>query len=96
LSELDPEEHVDRDEGPERAYENREELMRVLEAVETSLDRDERLALWLRCEEALPVEEITGILGLTSPSGARGLLQTARRKLRAALRERDASDGEGK
>lgn len=44
----------------------------------------EQRAVWLRCAERMPVEEITRVLGLDTASGARGLLQTARRKLRAA------------
>ena len=52
------------------------------------LDPREQDAIWLRCVECLPVEEITRRLGLSAVSGARGLLQTARRKLRAALRRR--------
>jgi len=75
-------------EDPEKELESREELDRALVAVESCLDPNERLALQLRCEEGLPVEEITLMLGLTNASGARGLLQTARRKLRTALRER--------
>ena len=40
---------------------------------------------WLLVER-LPVDEITRLLGLDTASGARGLLQTARRKMRAALK----------
>lgn len=75
------------DEGPQpddwtamvRGY---EETVRL---VEEELDPLEQRAVWLRCFEDLPVEEITRELGLDGRSGARGLLQTARRKLRAAL-----------
>jgi RNA polymerase sigma-70 factor (ECF subfamily) len=49
------------------------------------LDPIERQAIWLRCYEGLPVPEITRVLGVTDRSGARGLLQRARRKLRAGL-----------
>lgn len=49
------------------------------------LDEQERLALWMRCFERLPIEAITQALGLSNATGARGLLQRARRKLRAAL-----------
>jgi RNA polymerase sigma-70 factor (ECF subfamily) len=49
------------------------------------LDEQEREALWLRCFERMPVESITRAMRLSSASGARGLLQRARRKLRAAL-----------
>jgi DNA-directed RNA polymerase specialized sigma24 family protein len=45
--------------------------------------------LWLRCFEKVPVDEITRMLGITEASGARGVLQRARRRLRAALAEDD-------
>lgn len=52
------------------------------------LDEDERLALWMGCFERMPVEGITQALNLTNATGARALLQRARRKLRAALAAR--------
>lgn len=60
-------------------------LMRTMDDV---LEPDEARALMLRCEEGLPVDEITRLLALGSASGARGVLQSARRKLRAALERR--------
>ena len=60
----------------------------VLELLRTRLTPLEQEALWLRCFERYPVDEITRRLRLGTSSGARGLLQTARRKLRAALDER--------
>jgi RNA polymerase sigma-70 factor (ECF subfamily) len=59
------------------------------------LDESERAALWLRCVECVPNEEITRILHVPGSSGARGLLQTARRKLRVALEAARARRGEG-
>ena len=50
-----------------------------------NLEPNERLALWLRAEEEMSVAELTRVLGLENATGARALLQTARRKLRAAL-----------
>jgi len=47
-----------------------------------------REALWLRCFEHMPVDEIGRVMRLENASGARGLLQRARRKLRAALAQR--------
>jgi RNA polymerase sigma-70 factor (ECF subfamily) len=47
------------------------------------LDPREQEAVWLRYVEGMSVEEITRTLRITSASGARGVLQTARRKLRA-------------
>jgi len=58
---------------------------RMLALLNEALDPLERQAVWLRCYEGMPVPEITRTLGVTDRSGARGLLQRARRKLRAAL-----------
>ncbi len=60
----------------------------VLEAIRTLLDPVEQEALWLRAVEKLPVDEITRVLGLRSASGARGVLQAARRKLKARFATR--------
>jgi len=60
----------------------------VLEAIRESLEPVEQDALWLRAVECVPVDEITRLLGITSASGARGVLQAARRKLRARLGSR--------
>jgi len=64
----------------------------LLELIEKELEPEEQLAIWLRCVEKRPVEEITRRLHLQSVSGARGLLQKARRKLKAALEGKDGSD----
>jgi RNA polymerase sigma-70 factor (ECF subfamily) len=65
-----------------------EEESAVRDAVREALDPVEQQALWLRAFEGLPVEEITRLLGIEGGSGARGTLQSARRKLRARLAER--------
>jgi RNA polymerase sigma-70 factor (ECF subfamily) len=70
---------------PEREFEELRDEVRLRSLLERTLDEDERRALWLRCEEKLPVEEIGRILRLENATGARALLQRARRKLRAAL-----------
>jgi RNA polymerase sigma-70 factor (ECF subfamily) len=79
---------------PAVEFEERQDEERVLELMREHLLPEERRALWLRCMERMPVDEITRELRVESVSGARGLLQTARRKLRAAL-ERDRAAGEG-
>jgi RNA polymerase sigma-70 factor, ECF subfamily len=66
---------------------------RALALLEERLDPMERQAVWLRCYEGLSIPEITRILGGMGRSGARGLLQRARRKLRAALAESDPAEG---
>lgn len=58
---------------------------RLLALIRRELDTDEQKAIWLRCIERMPVDEITDVLGVSGESGARALLQRARRKLRAAV-----------
>ena len=60
-------------------------LERVFATMDGVLDDDERAALWLRAHEGLSVEEITRMLAIPGASGARAVIQSARRKLRAAL-----------
>lgn len=60
----------------------------VLEAIREGLEPHEQDALWLRAVERVPVDEITKLLGLEGASGARGVLQSARRKLKARLGSR--------
>ena len=73
--------------APDRLLEERLDEERLLELIQDCLDPLEQEALWLRCYEKVPVDEITRMLGLTESSGARGILQRARRRLRATLRE---------
>lgn len=89
IGRLDDEVHepADRAPGPEEAREWKASQEEVLNLMRKHLDERERLALWLRAYDELPVERITELMGLESASGARGLLQTARRKLKAALDE---------
>ena len=79
--------------GPEESYEAAEGEQRVMDAMERSLEPIERTALWLRSFEGMSVDDITAVLGLSAASGARGLLQTARRKLKRALAESGAEQG---
>jgi len=80
LSELE-----DRGPTPEAEFLQRAEHGALLRLMEIELDSTERRALWLRAVEQLPVETITEDIGLSNSTGARGLLQRARRKLRAAM-----------
>jgi RNA polymerase sigma-70 factor (ECF subfamily) len=82
----DPEYIPDPGASPDQLVEDRENEERVLELMKTALEPIEQKALWLRCFEKVSVDEITGLLGIESASGARAVLQKARRKLRAALK----------
>ncbi|UCF06040.1 MAG: sigma-70 family RNA polymerase sigma factor [bacterium] len=72
---------------PVRRLEEREYEERIYTLIRTTLEPEEQRAIWLRCFERMPIDEITWVLGIESASGARGLLQKARRKLRNALKE---------
>ena len=71
--------------SPATLYQDQEEEANLLRLMDETLDPDERAAIWLRCFENLPVDEITEVLDLKGASGARGVLQSARIKLRAAI-----------
>ncbi len=83
---------VDPAPGPESALDERQREEAMLELIRRHLDPVEQDALWLRGVERMGVDDITRVLGITMSSGARGVLQSARRKLRAAL-EREAGEG---
>lgn len=70
---------------PDRAFEDREAEERVLALIRRTLDPLEQKAVWMRCMERMSVDAITEILAVEEKSGARGVLQRARRKLKAAL-----------
>ena len=72
--------------GPDENYAAAEWEQHVLDAMDRVLDPVERTALWLRAFEGMGMDDITQLLKLNGASGARGLLQTARRKLNGALR----------
>lgn len=76
---------ADETDGPEQQLARGIEDAGVRAAIEETLDDEEKLAVMLRYWEGLPVDEITRLAGLRGSTGARGVLQTARRKLRAKL-----------
>jgi RNA polymerase sigma-70 factor, ECF subfamily len=73
----------------DQRVESEQEQRAIERMMEEHLEPIERKALILRCVECLSVEEITRALEISQASGARGVLQTARRKLRAALESRE-------
>jgi RNA polymerase sigma-70 factor (ECF subfamily) len=70
---------------PDAVVEAVEDRERMLDVIRRVLDSEEQEAVVLRYFEQMSPDEITRIMGLTSKSGARGLLQRARRRLRSAL-----------
>jgi len=78
----------------DRKLVEQEDEERILQLVRDHLDPLDQQVLWLRCFEKVPVDTITRLLAIESPSGARGVLQRARRRLRAALAQEKAAKGE--
>lgn len=58
---------------------------RLLQTIRAALDPVEQDVVWLRCFERMRMEDITAQLGIDGATGARAVLQRARRKLRAAI-----------
>lgn len=81
---IEPDSLIDETPGFDERIETEMRSARLLDLAAEVLDEDERQALWLRYSELLPVDEITALLKLDDKSGARAVLQRARRKLRAA------------
>ncbi len=81
---IEPDSLLDESTGFDERLESEMQGRRLLDLATRVLDEEERKAIWLRYSELLPVDEITAVLNLDHKSGARALLQRARRKLRAA------------
>ena len=79
--------------GPDVELLDRMDEEALLGLIDDRLEPVERSALWLRCFEKLPVDDITAMLSLDEASGARAVLQRARRKLVRALEERRYREG---
>jgi RNA polymerase sigma-70 factor (ECF subfamily) len=75
-------------EEPAVVLETREEEDAMDALLRDTLNPVEQEAIWLRCFECLPVDDVTRMLGLQNRSGARSVLQSAREKLRRALEKR--------
>ncbi|MCP4572157.1 MAG: sigma-70 family RNA polymerase sigma factor [bacterium] len=67
---------------PAAATHRREEEQLLRQRLASRLAPLEQDAVWLRYVEGMSVDEIGAVLHITAASGARGVLQTARRKLR--------------
>jgi RNA polymerase sigma-70 factor (ECF subfamily) len=90
----DPELLVDPRAEPDRGIEAQQEEEEMLRLMREHLEPREQEALCLRVFERMPVDSITQALGITGSTGARSVLQNARRKLRAALAMRSQPEGD--
>ena len=68
---------------------------RLLALIQRALPPLDQQVLWMRCVEKMPVEHITRLLNLSETSGARAVLQRARRRLRAALAADEGDEARG-
>ena len=75
---------------PDVAFDEDQDEDWLLRTIRTELAPDEQQAIWLRCIERMGYDEVTRIMRLENTSGARTVLQRARKKLRAALEKRKA------
>jgi len=91
--ELDPDELRSSAPRPDCEFEHWEDEKALLDLIDETLESPEGEALYLRCVERMPVDAITQALDLGEASGARAVLQRARRKLRAALERREKEGG---
>jgi RNA polymerase sigma-70 factor (ECF subfamily) len=83
-AEIDMELFKDSQTDPAGLVEEAEAEAKVMALISETLDPLEQQAIWLRCIEKMPVDEITEVLNIDASTGARSILQRARRKLRAA------------
>lgn len=78
---------------PERQLLDRLAEQDMLDLIAATLTPLEQKALWMRCFDRLSVASITDLLDIEDRSGARAVLQKARRKLRAALDANGRKEG---
>jgi RNA polymerase sigma-70 factor (ECF subfamily) len=76
---------------PAQALVERLDEEAIHDLIRNHLTTEEQGVLWLRCFERMPIDAITRVLAIRQASGARGVLQGARRKLRSALARREQS-----
>lgn len=84
----DPDRVADPRPGVDQTLEERSEEEEILRLMRRHLNPVEQRAFYLRCFERMPVEAITRLLVIEGATGARGVLQSARRKLRAVAGDR--------
>ena len=80
------------DEETFREVELEGDLEHILRAAHGIMKGDELEAFILHYREGLTVDEITRVLGCENPTGARALIQNARRKFRRLIKEKGFSD----
>jgi RNA polymerase sigma-70 factor (ECF subfamily) len=92
----DPDLVADHEYGPDRDVEDEQERQALLDLMRATLEPMEQDVMCLQVFDRMPVDSITEVLNMPGSTGARGVLQNARRKLRAALIKRSESQGDPK
>ena len=83
-TDVDPDSLIDESNRFEERLEAEIQSEKLVELMARVLDAEERQAIWLRYADLMPVDQITAVLKLDQKTGARAVLQRARRKLRDA------------
>ena len=78
---------------PDRELEDKLDAETIHTLARERLDSQEHDAIYLRCFERMPIDQITMMLGIPGAAGARTVLQRARRKLREAIDEHRRQNG---
>jgi RNA polymerase sigma-70 factor (ECF subfamily) len=82
---VDPDDLASEGLDPENDFLRAQGERALLGIIREHLTPVEQEAIWLRCVERMPLPAITRVLAIEQRSGARGVLQQARRKLKAAM-----------
>ncbi len=81
-TDVDPDSLIDEANRFDERLEAQIQSEKLVELAARVLDDEERKAIWLRYVDLMSVDQITAVLKLDHKSGARAVLQRARRKLR--------------
>lgn len=88
---VDLDELATRQGNPAQILEDKLSEEKLLDLIRDNLEPLEQKAIWMRCLDRLPVDAITTMLEIEEASGARAVLQRARRKLRAVMAGKEQS-----
>lgn len=91
--EVEPDEIAVEDSDPASDLDRAERQAELAALIRDHLTPLEQEAVWLRCIERMPLPAVTKVLRIEQKSGARGVLQQARRKLRAAMKGSHGPEG---
>ncbi len=88
--------HDDREDGVLAALERASDVDQLRRIMARTLDETEAKVMMLHYGEELPLDAVTRLLGLGTPSGAKAYIVSAKRKLSAAVRRWRAGVEDGR